>query len=131
MLFLYISLSLSQSLCMSVYFSFSFLSSRFNDELHLEHSIDASLRWLEGIATLPGFKNKVFWHETMSQHWPNPIKNGYFDVELGKKARIALEVRNTRGTGCHMNHIIIYSPNFPPPSILSHFSYLSLLSLSA
>ena len=57
----------------------------FNDRNAFSRSLDSSLNWLNDIGSVKAFNNKVFWHETMSQHWPNQDQNGYFNLELGKE----------------------------------------------
>ena len=56
----------------------------FNDRKQFSRSVDSMLNWLSDVASTPGFRNVVYWHETMAQHWPNELKNGYFDLALGK-----------------------------------------------
>lgn len=55
----------------------------YNDRVKLENSVDMVLDWLLEVSQVAYPKNYVFWHETMSQHWPNTNDNGYFDKELG------------------------------------------------
>ena len=39
----------------------------YNSKEHFKRSSSPALQWLNGLATLPGFKNKIYWHETMSK----------------------------------------------------------------
>lgn len=50
----------------------------YNTESSLLEVIDPVLDWLVEVKQERDVKNVVLWHETMSQHWSNPIGSGYF-----------------------------------------------------
>jgi len=47
----------------------------YNDRWKLEDDAPFVLDWLASLSRSKTNKNYVFWHETMSQHWPNEYGN--------------------------------------------------------